>query len=131
MRKTIYVPNEEVWDEVKRNAESKGLSVSQYLLVGNGGTFIAGGMDLCAPDQLDRIESKLDLLIPKGMPESAMRGRLEQEGDATDDKSETQIIADGQAKLDAARKERGSIKKEKIAKVRSQVDFKPNPKGGK
>ena len=34
VRKTIYVPSQEVWDGVKLEAKKRGLSVSQYLLGG-------------------------------------------------------------------------------------------------
>ena len=32
MRKTIYVPDQEIWDRVVRDAEENNLSVSQFLL---------------------------------------------------------------------------------------------------
>ena len=54
MQKTIYVKDQAEWDLIKGRAESAGQTVSRYLL---------GGVS-----QLDRIEKKLDLLIPKGMP---------------------------------------------------------------
>lgn len=53
MRKTIYVPSEEVWNEVKDGAKLAGLSVSQYLL---GGGHADWG-------RLGRIEAKLDKLL--------------------------------------------------------------------
>ena len=69
MRKTIYVPSEEVWEDVKRRANGMNLSVSQYLL---GGKHImaevqpfAESMIRAADGQLDRIESKLDAHIAK------------------------------------------------------------------
>ena len=54
MRKTIYVPSQEVWDEVKRKADEAGTTVSKYLL---GSNHVP---DLWVGDQLDRIEEKLD-----------------------------------------------------------------------
>lgn len=36
MRKTIYVPSQEVWDRIKLEAEKGGLSVSQFLIRGIG-----------------------------------------------------------------------------------------------
>ena len=50
MQKTIYVKDQAEWDLIKGRAESAGQTVSRYLL---------GGVS-----QLDRIEKKLDLLIP-------------------------------------------------------------------
>ena len=54
MRKTIYVPSQEVWDEVKRKADEAGITVSKYLL---------GSTNHVPNSQLDRIEKKLDSII--------------------------------------------------------------------
>ena len=59
MRKTIYVPSQEVWDEVKRKADEAGTTVSKYLL---GSNHVP---DLWVGDQLDRIEEKIDKFIIK------------------------------------------------------------------
>ena len=56
MRKTIYVPSQEVWDEVEAKAKAMGLKVSPYLL---------GGYHLPNESQMDRIERKIDSLTPK------------------------------------------------------------------
>ena len=58
MRKTIYVANEDVWNDVKRRASEMSLSVSQYLL----GQPIK---EVPTSDQLDRIEAMLDRLVPE------------------------------------------------------------------
>ena len=50
MRKTIYVPSEEVWKAVKEKAKGMKLSVSQYLL---GGNHVP---EKVSAGQLDRLE---------------------------------------------------------------------------
>jgi hypothetical protein len=121
IRKTIYVPSQEIWDDVKAKADGMGLSISQYLL---GGKHVSS--------QLDRIESMLKEIPvlkktrqliepkPKDYKTSSEVPNIERE-------SVARILAAGQAKLDAARKGR-SIKKDKIAEVKG---FNPQPKGGK
>ena len=51
MRKTIYVPSQEVWNEVTAEAKKKGVSISAFLLSG-----------VKKDSQLDRIEGLLKKL---------------------------------------------------------------------
>ena len=75
MRKTIYVKSKQAWDKVKLVAEQGGISVSELIMAQFTGEISRS--HLGRVDQLDRIESKLDLLIPKGMPKSLADGRKE------------------------------------------------------
>jgi len=62
MRKTIYVPEGYDWDGLKVRADDAGLSVSEFLLSGQG----AGGKFFSPrflEERLSSIESKLDGLI--------------------------------------------------------------------
>ena len=52
IRRTIYLPSEEVWEGLRLKAAGVGMSVSQYLI----GEY---GID----DRLGRIEGKIDLLL--------------------------------------------------------------------
>ena len=62
-RKTIYVKDNEIWVELQRRAKKSGYSVSEFLIKA-GMVFEAGGVS--SENQLDRIESKLDMIV--GMP---------------------------------------------------------------
>jgi hypothetical protein len=118
MRKTIYVPNEKVWVDVQKTAGSMNLSVSQYLL---------GGEHMPRKSQLDRMESKIDLLIPKGkFGKPMIDDSGYKEAQESSNKANAEMLADSQAKLDAVRKGR-DIKRDKIA----SAAFNPQPKGAK
>jgi len=101
MQKTIYVKNQAEWDEVKRRASDAGQTVSRYLL----GNF-----------QLDRIESKLDLLIPKGMPKSLFEGRFSDKvgvpSDAIDE-------YENDRRIDPPVREKGGLTPEEISKLKA------------
>jgi len=56
IRRTIYLPSEEVWEGLRLKAAGVGMSVSQYLI----GEY---GID----DRLGRIEVKVDLLLSNGI----------------------------------------------------------------
>ena len=155
MNRTIYI-QDELGDEILKIAEDEGVSFSKALLSRFGHTISEMGQPgNKVTEQLDRIESMLNQLIPKGMPDSLRDGRLTPEivekatpipqtpadrirdkmddedfgnegmsdddpggdGEDYDSDTEAQIIAEGQAKLDEARKGR-KIKKEKIEIVK-------------
>ena len=101
MRKTIYVKDEGVWNDVLAKAKDGGYSsVSQYLL---GGCVVGSS-------QLDRIEEKLDLLLGDRPPgEKISRGDMIRPDD--------EVIKEAQEKLENIQKSRGY--------------FNPQPKGGK
>jgi len=117
MRKTIYVPSEDIWDRIKLIAEQGGMSVSRLILAQFEGGKVTGepceDWSLSLSIRLDRLGAKLDAVLGGGVFESAS-GR-----------SDAEILAEGQAKLDEARRGR-DIKKEKISKG----FFNPQPKGG-
>ena len=104
MRKTIYVKDEGVWNDVLAKAKDGGYSsVSQYLLAG----CVVGS------SQLDRIEEKLDLLFGDRPPgEKISRGDMVSR--------ERPIVHDEEA-----------VKAAKLAKLRSTGHFNPQPKGKK
>ena len=65
MRKTIYISSQSQWDEVKDSAKGMGLSVSQYLLGGRPDQKVEeAGVLESDIGQLDRIEDKIDKLMP-------------------------------------------------------------------
>ena len=128
-RKSIYAPDEGVWDRVVECSKEGGISVSQLLL----SPFQRVGTIQVGLGQVNRIEGKLDLLIPKGMPGSLSAGRRYESESLDLDHPVKEISkgdeielrkaqAVGQAKLDAERKDRGTIKSEKISKVRDGLE---------
>jgi len=103
-RKTVYCKDAEVWERVVVCAAEGGISVSQLLLSPfQGSATVQVGLG-----QMNRIEGKIDLLIPKGMPESLSRGRG------------TPIYGDGVS----------SVKAEKTTRGDMVVPFNPQPKKG-
>jgi len=129
MNRSVYF-RDGVFLRIQEMAKERGLSVNGYI------NAVADPHGVLHPlekgGQLDRIEKKLDLLIPKGMPEGLIGGKTAKEmieggfswGPKNQDESE--ILAAAQSKLDEKRKGR-DIKKEKIAKVKS-FSFNPQPK---
>ena len=101
MRKTIYVKDGKVWEDIKRKSAGMGLSISEYLL---------GAKHAPNASQLDRIEEKIDLLLGDRPPgEKISRGDMIRPDD--------EVIKEAQEKLENIQKSRGY--------------FNPQPKGKK
>ena len=129
MRKTIYVKDEVTWARVIEIAKERGISISSLLL----SNFENPGKDI---GQLDRIEGILSD-IQMRMTDSEKGEFLEplvddipkREVGVESKKTEAQIIAEGQANLDAIRADR-DIKTDKIQKVKEKVESVTGFSGG-
>ena len=107
MKKTIYIPEGFDWVGLEVRARDANLSVSQYLLGGSMKFDFKSGPGMI-PDQLDRIEGKIDALLPATgrIGQSSARG--------------TPIYGDGVS----------SVKAEKTMRGDMVVPFNPQPKKG-
>ena len=129
MNKTIYIPDE-IYDELVKRADVEGISFSKVILKGFG---IERGYDkkqtpgphndytvqldrmeaamsraAKSAERLDEILAKLDLLIPKGMPDSLRNGKNPESDDSVEC-NVAKVLAEGQKKLDAERREKKAM----------------------
>ena len=130
MNRSVYF-RDDVFLRIKQEAEDRGLTINAYL------TQIADPLGPIHPvrGRLAEIEKKIDELCGycKKIHDSERPGKIEKKLDLiiphepTAAKSDSEILAAAQAKLDEKRKGR-DIKKEKIAKVKAAISFNPQPK---
>lgn len=121
MKKRISIYIEEgIWDlakvEARRISVEVNLDISASEVVEDSIKEFCGVKDV-PPVKKDKFKTVVSEIV-----------EAVESFEKTYDRTEAQIIAEGQAKLDAARKGRGSVKAEKIAKVKSAGYFNPQPK---
>ena len=135
-RKTIYVKNDEVWEDIKRKSAGMGLSISEYLL---------GAKHAPNASQLDRIEEKIDLLLGDRPPgEKISRGdmvtanyphkEMDLELPVKNIRSDDEVINEAQEKLKKIRERKRFSEISDTAvenfdnSIREQIMFNPQPK---
>jgi hypothetical protein len=109
IRATIYI-NKVVWEEVKEMAWGRRESASAFLekLIKSG---LKNFTSAPKAEKSEGFKTEIEKPIPEATP-------VENPPPV----SNAKFQAEGQAKLDASRKERGTVKMEKIAKVRQKVE---------
>lgn len=77
IRKTIYVPSQEVWNRVKKEASKRGLSVSQYLLGGEVKPIPVADISPQILENLAYIRDQIDKLCGMGSARPAQPEKFE------------------------------------------------------